>query len=44
VKKLPLTSEEYRVRMRQMMKNYTDAEVLRDLKTLPIIEYFKTFG
>jgi len=44
VKKESLSGEEYRMRMREMMKKYTDAQVLEDLKTMPIATYFKMFG
>jgi len=39
-----MSAGEYKVRMREMMKKYTDAEVLESLRTLPISTYFEKFG
>jgi len=40
VKKSSISQEDYKEKMRVMMQNYSDAQVLEGLKTLPIAAYF----
>jgi len=44
VKNSSSSDDDYRVKMRQMMEKYTDAQVLEGLETLPIASYFSKFG